>query len=603
MRFGAIPSRSHWTRIARRAWRRPAGPVSVGVVVVLVLTAWQLRPSSQVDAGLVIQGGTLIDVRRGSVVADQTIVVKGDRIERVGPAAQVQAPAGAKVIDARGKFVMPGLWDSHAHTRDFDGVLNINHGVTSTMDMGNILDWILALQEAREKQMSFGPRIFPQGMSIGGRLGQHQWNVKGSEDARLAARRNIEAGVNFLKVYQNATLEMIKAVGDEARKAGLNLNSHLRTVDAREAILAGVTGLAHSGGVAAATSPPAVAEAIKSGKGGEDLGNVSVSAHHGQDPAMFASLIKLMLERNVYLEPNIVQLFRGVFPEWDRFQLEYHRISMIPELHYIPEMFVRMWATDFPYEPYPPKGEQLEKLKKAYSNHLAFAKQYADAGGKLMLGTDNYYHAVAGLAAWQEMELMASGGIAPAKILQAATINPAEFVHKDKELATIESGKLADIIILGQNPLQDVRNIRSLEKVVQHGKEQELGYHADYRVMIPRPWQRVNSTLPAPYLSSVAPAGVPIGTKNLVLTIKGRDFNRENRVLWGTTELRVSKFSPTELTVAVPEDLVRAPGTYKVHMITGGRVHQPSLNFQEVLVTFGRTFPQRWNGQSMSTEF
>jgi hypothetical protein len=188
-------------------------------------------------------------------------------------------------------------------------------------------------------------------------------------------------------------------------------------------------------------------------------------------------------------------------------------------------------------------------------------------------------------------------------MLQAATINPAEFVRQDKNLGTIEAGKIADIIVLGANPLADIRNIRSVEQVIQHGTVQELGYHTDYRVMIPRPWQRVNSTLPEPYLSSVKPAGVPIGTKNLVLTIKGRNFDKENKVLWGDTVLRVLKLSPTEVTVAVPDDLLRAPGTYKVHMITGGRVHSPSLNFQEVMVTFGRTFPQRWNGQTMNDEF
>ena len=555
------------------------------------------------DEVLVIRGASLIDVRHGSVTPDTTIVVKAGRIETVGPAGQVPAPAGARVIEAKGKFVMPGLWDSHAHTRDFDGALNINHGVTSTMDMGNILDWILALQEAREKQMSFGPRIFPQGMSIGGRLGQHQWNAKTPEEARFAARKNIEAGVSFLKVYHEATIDMIKAVVEEARAAGLNVNSHLRAVDAREAILAGVNALAHGGGIAAATSPPEVAVQIKSNKAREELGTTAPSAHYAQDPAMFDSLIALMIERDVRMEPNIVQLYRGVYPEWDRYQLENHRISMLPELHYIPEMFVRMWATDFNVEPYPPTADQARKLKKAYTNHLAFTKKFADAGGKLLVGTDNYYHAVAGLAVWQEMELMASAGVSPAKILQAATINPAEYVHQDKILGTLEPGKLADIIILGRNPLQDVRNIRTLETVIQHGKEQELGYRSDYRVMIPRPWQRVNSSLRAPYLTSVQPAGVPMGTKGLVLTIKGRDFSDENRVLWNDTDLRVLKFSPTELSVAVPAHLVAAPGTYKVHMITGGRVFQPSLNFQEVMVTFGRTFPQRWNGQKLDIEF
>ncbi|MBI4481582.1 MAG: IPT/TIG domain-containing protein [Acidobacteria bacterium] len=130
-----------------------------------------------------------------------------------------------------------------------------------------------------------------------------------------------------------------------------------------------------------------------------------------------------------------------------------------------------------------------------------------------------------------------------------------------------------------------------------------MGYRSDYRSPIPRPYQRVNSELLRPYLSSVQPSAVPMGTQELELTIKGRDFHEENRVLMDQTDLRVLSVSPTEMKVLVPDHLLLAPGTRKIHMITGGRVHQPSLNFAEVMVTFGRRFNERWNGQKLSIEF
>ena len=550
---------------------------------------------------LVVRGGSVIDPRTGTVTANSTVVIRGERIESVGPGGTV--PEGAQVVDATGKFVLPGLWDTHAHTRDFDGALNINHGVTSTMDMGNILDWILALAEAREKGMAVGPRIFPQGMSIGGILGQHQWAVRNAEEARWAARQNIEAGVSFLKVYHGASVEMIEAVSEEAQKAGLNLDSHLRLVDAREAILAGVNALAHGGGIAAATSPPEAAARVKSGELGRELGTTAQTANHLQDPAMFDDLIKLMLEHNVRLEPNIVQLYRGIYDEWDRFQLESHRLVSDPNLDYIPEMFIRMWASDFNFGPYPPQPDLYQKLRKGLENHKLFTKKFADAGGKLLVGTDNYYHCVAGIAVWQEMELIASAGVKPSAILQGATINAAEYVHQDKNLGTVEAGKLADLIIVGKNPLENISNIRTLETVIQHGKVQELGYRPDYRSPIPRPYQRVNNALPRPYISSIEPAAVPIGTESLVLTITGRDFDGENRVLWEGKNLRVLEVTPTVVKVVVPRDLLAAPGTYKINMITGGRVEAESLNFGEVMVTFGRTFTVRWNGQTRTKEF
>ena len=575
---------------------------AAGLLLVAVAAGQGVAPGARRSGTLVVRGGSLIDPRTGNTLPNATIVIRGDRIESVGANAPV--PADADVVNATGKFVLPGLWDSHAHTRDFDGTLYLNHGVTSTMDMGNILDWIHVLAEAREKQQSVGPRIFPQGMSISGTHGQHQWNARTPDEARWAARENIKAGAAFLKVYQHATPEIVKAVAEEADKAGLNLAGHLVATDARTAVEAGLRLVAHGSGIAAATvRDPAVATRIKRREMRELYGGSAATSNGLQDPAMFDDLIKLMVEKNVRYEPNIVQQFRGLYAQWDRFQLENHRLSMLPELHFIPEMFVRMWATDFPYDPYPAPPELFARLKKGYENHMLFTKKFAAAGGKLTVGSDAYYHMVPGLSVWQEMEMMAEAGVLPLQILQAATVNPAEFVHKDKDLGTVESGKLADLIVLRKNPLENIANIRTLDTVVQHGKVQPLGYRKDYRVEIPRPYQRVNSSLPLPYISAIEPAAIPIGTENLVLTITGRDFNEENRVLWQDKDLQVLEVTPTVTKVAVPRAFVAAPGTFKVHMVTGGRVHAPSITFGEVMVTFGRTFKQRWNGQTLNKIF
>ena len=578
------------------------GVIATGLVLCLGAASGVWSQASLASA-LVVRGATVIDPRTGSLARDSVIVIQGDRIAAVGPASRVAVPAGATMVDAAGRFALPGLWDTHAHTRDFDGVLYINHGVTSTMDMGNILDWIHVLAEARAKQMAFGPRIFPQGMSISGTHGPHQWNARTPEDARWGARQNIEAGAAFLKVYQHATPEIIRAVSEEAQKAGLNLAAHLVATSARDAILNGVTLLAHGSGVAASTiRDPEIVERIKKREMREQFGGPAATSNALQDPAMFDDLVKLMVERNVRYEPNLVQLWRVIYDEWDQYQLENHRLSMHPKLR-IPEMFVRMWSQDFAFEPYPPTPELRANLRKGYEMHQLFTRKVAAAGGKLMVGSDAYYHMVPGLSVWQEMELMAVAGVPAVEILQAATIHPAEFVHKEKDLGTIEAGKLADLILLRANPLEDIKNIRTLETVIQHGKVQELGYHGDYRNPIPRPYQRVNSERPQPWISSVLPSAVPIGAKGLVLTIKGRDFHPENRVLWEGTELRVLEASPTQLKVRVPDDLLAAPGTRKVHMVTGGRVAAPSLNFAEVMVTFGKAFAQRWNGQKLSPEF
>lgn len=595
------------------------------LMLVCLLVLVFMRPTrvlSQGQAGqnLVIQGATLVDVRDGRLVPNSVVVMNGERITQVGTSGQVSVPAGAQVIDATGKFIMPGLWDTHAHTRDFQGALNIHYGVTSTMDMGNLMDWIMALQEAREKQMSFGPRIFPTGMVIAGTLGPHEWNAKNVEEAEWAARTNIAAGVSFLKVYANATPDIIKAVTEEAHKNGLNVHGHLGVSNAREAVLAGINAIAHESGVAAATTRPEVLAKLKAeraARGGDGEGASDAFAY--ADPTMFADLIKLMVDRQVMIEPNLVGVYHGSYPKWDKFELEQRRLSSDPNLGYLPELYVRMWFTQFTVRPYPPTPEVLERMHKAYANHTLFARQFVAAGGKILIGTDNYYHVPAGLGVWEEIEMLQDAGIPPLAILQGATINPAVFVHQDKNLGTIEVGKLADIDIFAKNPLEDATNVRSLETVIQHGKVQDRAFHSDFHEVLVRPYLPVNSALPRPYLSSVQPSGVPLGTHGVTIVIKGHDFNRQDRVIWQETgenyvwddvsvspseiDLRVAKFSPEEITVTVPDDLVSRAGTFKIEMITGGRVRQPSLNFQEVMVTYGRKFDQRWNGQKMSTEF
>jgi imidazolonepropionase-like amidohydrolase len=581
----------------RLFWTGGATLACVALVFAIIAAAQPSAPTA-----LVIRGATLIDPRTGNLTPGSIVVIRGERIAAVGgPGTAV--PAGAKVIDAAGKFVMPGLWDAHAHTRDLDGTLYINHGITSTMDMGNILDWIMVMKEAREKEMSFGPRIFPQGMVVAGRLGPHEWNVENTEQAHWAAKTNIDAGSTFLKVYQEATPDIIKAVAEEGQRVGLNLHGHIRKSDAREAILAGINALAHGSGIAAATSSPEAAARIKSGEMSREIGSSAVAANYLQDTSKFDDLIKLMIEHHTLMEPNIVYLFKGVYPQWDRYQLENHRLASDPKATWIPEMFNRMWASDFAFREYPAPPALMDKLKVGFANHRLFVKKFAAAGGHFLVGTDAWYQMVPGLSVWQEMELMVDAGVSPLATLQAATINPAAFVHQEKDLGTIETGKLADVIILSKNPLENIMNVRSLETVIQHGKLQELGYRTDYRNPIPRPYQVVNGELPRPHISSVEPSGVAMGTENLVLTIKGHEFNKDNRVLWENADLRVLSFTPTELKVAVPADFVRAPGTRKVHMITGGRVHQESVNFAEVMVTFGRTFNQRWNGQTRTIEF
>jgi imidazolonepropionase-like amidohydrolase len=578
------------------------------LVVALCLSSPAVGIRSQTpdsDQPLVIQGGSIVDVVRGTLIPNSVVVIEGERITHIGTAGQMTVPANAHVIRADGKFVMPGLWDAHNHTRDFDAVLHINHGTTSVMDMGNLLDWIMVQAEGRMSGELFGPRIFPDGMVIAGRIGPHEWAPKTVEEARWAARKDIEAGATFLKVYQEATPEMVKAVAEEAHKAGLNLHGHLRVTDAREAALAGINALAHISGISAATVPPEYSAKVRKRESPfRELGYSGGLNSYLDDTSKYDDLIKLLVEKGIKIEPDIIAMYKGVYPQWEKFEAEDHMVvAKYQEGIRVSDDFWKNWATGFPYDRSNP--ETMARLKKGLENHNLFARKFVAAGGKTLTGTDAWGIMLPGLALWHEMELEVDAGLPILAVLQGATINPAEFVHQEKNLGTVEAGKLADVIVLGRNPLQNISNIRSLETVIQHGKIQKLGYKYPYEQYnpIPRPFYPTTSVLQRPFLTTVSPVAIPRGSADVILTIQGRDFNEQNRVLWNNVDLEVVKFGDTEMQVRIRANLLKQVGTYRIHMMTGGREPEDSYNYIGVLVSFGKRFETRYNGQTMKPEY
>ncbi|MBI3062628.1 MAG: hypothetical protein HYY83_11705, partial [Deltaproteobacteria bacterium] len=170
---------------------------------------------------IVIQGGRLIDGNGGSPVENATVIIEGNRIKRVA-SGKVDFPREARVINAAGKTILPGLIDNHVHYRDFYGELFLAYGVTTVRDLGNPLDWILAQRDAVNLGKVAGPRIFCAGGGIYGRgwLAHHVVPAN-PEEARQAIRRFIEQGVDYAKIHLGVPVEIARSAAEEAHKAGL----------------------------------------------------------------------------------------------------------------------------------------------------------------------------------------------------------------------------------------------------------------------------------------------------------------------------------------------------------------------------------------------
>ena len=540
---------------------------------------------------LVIEGGTLIDGNGGPPVENAVIVVRNNRIESVSSDGQTEYPANARVLDASGKFVVPGFMDAHCHYAGWMAELNLHYGVTSIFSIGSGGEWALAQRDAINAGKIPGPRTFVAVGSLsgarisalsarsgasGGLSGRQVADTAGQ--AREIARRFIEAGADMIKVHRGPPIEAYRAAIEEAHRAGLPVVAQPLgpTVYAREAIQAGADILEHAAGVSVSI---AADPSIWEGFGSLEEHSLSTAPFADMDDAKAADLIKLMVERNVYLEPDFIAMGRGFHKKREKFELQDLQLLNSPELSYVPERRrLRMLATYHHFDDLEPA--EFELRNKAYQNMLRFFRQFVAAGGKVMTGTDAAGWAVPGLGLHHEMEILADeAGLTPMQVIQAATRNPAEGFRVLDRQGTVEAGKLADIVVVNEDPLLEISNLQKIEWVIKNGRVADRTFHAWFRNPLPRgavegsAWVRALKTQsmqgtefgqPPPGIQSITPTMVTEGDATLTLTIRGVNFTKESLVYFGERSVPSRLLSDSELEAVIDAALISQVGTYPV---------------------------------------
>ena len=332
---------------------------------------------------LVIAGGTLIDGNGGSPIEDALIVIRGNRIESVRSGSGGAYPAGAQVINAKGKFILPGLMDAHCHYAGWMAELNLNYGVTSIFSIGSGGPWALAQRDAINAGKIPGPRTFVAvGSLAGGRISalsarsgaagglSGRQVAATAEQARDIAGRFIEAGADMIKIHRGPPIEVYRAAVEEADKAGLPVVAQPLgpTVYAREAILAGADILEHAAGVSVSIAKdPSKWE----GFGSIEKHSLSPMPFGDMDDAKAADLIALMVEKNVYLEPDFVAMGRGFHKNRDKYELQDLRLLNSHALSYVPERRkLRILNTYHHFDDLEPSRARAKKHR--LSKHAAF---------------------------------------------------------------------------------------------------------------------------------------------------------------------------------------------------------------------------------------
>jgi imidazolonepropionase-like amidohydrolase len=425
--------------------------------LVFVISFLPLKANEKKTNLIYLQRGNLLDLTEGKIVTDSLVVIKGDTIQYAGPSQPFEKSADITVIDCSGKTLIPGLFDAHIHLGGAStlGYIPIDDhrklssflysGITSVFDLGAIQEWIFALREGEKKGDLLSPRIFAVGPLFTSPNGHGtEYGVDMSltptteEEARQMAQKLIQAKPDLIKIiyekgskrFTSLSYELVETIIDEAHKNHFRVVTHILTFEqAKDALRAGTDGLAHM------VSDREIDEGFLDEMKQKDIFCIPTLA-------MYESFSGGMLTIPKNLKGPLAK--KGISRE------------ILTDLKQKKEM--------------PGLKESLGTMKDALRFAKINAKKMHDKGIKLAVGTDAGNPAVFfGPSVHREMELLVEAGISPAEVLRAATINAAEILGQKERLGTIYKGKLADILVIEGNPLEDIRNTQNIFMVIKNG--------------------------------------------------------------------------------------------------------------------------------------
>lgn len=424
---------------------------------------------------LVIEVDRVITATDEDPILEAAVVVSGNRIVFVGPRSEMPQSEQARRLAPENATVLPGLIDSHVHYREWMPKLFLYYGVTSVLDTGNQTDWILTQREALRKGEIQGPRLFTTGLALNGVPPEPDAEIRhtivsSSEEAGRAARYLMEQGVDSIKIHEWLSADLIEVVTQEARQYDKPVLGHLGMA-ADRAILAGLSCLIHPYGIELATNKdPGVREYILTHMA-DYQARREYYPYHQLDPAGYPELIQLMVERRVFFNPTFGAQLRGIYPQgaefdaYDRKVLD-EKLKGLPYLDPVLDNFLPFHTR---LRSHPVDDAQRETLVEGMEKVTLFMRDFVAAGGKLLAGTDSSRTGITGLRLHRELELWVLNGIPPIEALKAATLYPAQLLNQDADLGTVEEGKLADLLVVRGDPLQDIRTTKEILYVIQDG--------------------------------------------------------------------------------------------------------------------------------------
>jgi imidazolonepropionase-like amidohydrolase len=400
--------------------------------------AGRARPQTQT---LAITRVTVVDVVDGRLMPNSTVAITGGKITSVTPNGR--PPAGVRIVDGQGRFLIPGLWDMHAHMEasgESALQLSVANGVTGLRDMGSDVDLILKMREATASGRVLGPRIFAAGPILDDPPGNwpFRMRVRSAEDGRSAVRLLKRRGVDLIKVHDNTPREVFFAIAEEARRQSLPVAGHVpRGMTAEEVIGAGQRDIEH-------------------------LSNGSLwrrcSSGEAYRPEACRPFFEMLARRGVWQTPTLAATAEIMTVGTPASEVKADRLA------YASQSLRKMWAGNQGTFGTP---ELIRILRTISAVGATVTNDMARAGVGILAGCDSM---VSGFCVGDELAAMVRGGMKPLTALQTATLNPARYFGLEQTLGTVAPGRTADLVLLDANPLTDITNVQRVHAVVVAGR-------------------------------------------------------------------------------------------------------------------------------------
>jgi imidazolonepropionase-like amidohydrolase len=411
------------------------------------LTAIARRVPPERTGSYAIVGARLIDATGAPAIEDSVVIVRDGRIAAAGARAAVAIPRGIPVVDGKGRTLLPGLWEMHIHYSGVEfGPALLAAGITTARDCGGEFDYLIAQRNAIEKGAVPSPRLLLAGLvDAGGLKAFGHVTAETPEEGRAVVRRYHDAGFQQIKLYTFLTPDVIKAIAEEAHRLGMTVTGHVpQALNAFQGVEAGMDQINHLNYVSTMMRPAGA---------GRGAAKIDVDSETAQNA------IRFFKDHHTVVDPTAGWgEMAGHSKQVDVASFE---PGILKSPFFLDAKFRGMGG-----------NTTADQMHERTAQSLAVIGALHRAGVIIVPGSDT---GLVGFGLHREIELYVEAGMTPLEAIQSATIVSARAMGLDQETGTIEPGKRADLILVGGNPLADIRDLRKVSRVVVGGRMYDPG--------------------------------------------------------------------------------------------------------------------------------